>query len=86
MINNYTKEVIVPCLDEIKKRDTNYNWYLEFKNFIAMRIIAVLNLKEMNKTDQLLSLCYLQLFFEINPRSPEDLNNLLFGYTKYKNA
>ncbi len=62
----YLKKVINPCLEAIKQKEKNYEWYKEFKNFIAMRIISVFNLKDMSRKDQLLSLAYLQLFFENN--------------------
>ncbi len=69
----YLKKVINPCLETIERKENCYEWYKEFKNFIAMRIIGVFNLKEMSRKDQLLSLAYLQLFFENNITETKNL-------------
>ena len=57
---NYIKKVIDPLL---KKTHKNYNWYEEFKNYLAMRIISVFDIAKMNEKDKLLSLAYLDLFY-----------------------
>jgi len=77
MIEKYIDTVINPCLREIKKQEM-WDWYLEFKHFIAMRIIAVLDLRKMRKIDQLLSLAYLQTFFDLKDTDPKKLTKLLW--------
>lgn len=77
MIENYIDEVINPCLQKIEKQEI-WDWYWEFKHFIAMRIIAVLDLRKMRKIDQLLSLAYLQIFFDSKVTDPKELVKLLW--------
>jgi len=61
-INHYIDIVIEPIIKNIKFE----NWYKEFKNYIAMKILAVFNLNDMENTDKILSLTYLILFYNNN--------------------
>lgn len=57
---NYINRVINPL---IKKMPDNYDWYEDFKNYLAMRIISVFNISRMEKKDKNLSLAYLDIFY-----------------------
>jgi len=56
---NYIDRVINPL---IKKMPDNYDWYGEFKNYLAMRIISVFDVSRMEEKDKNLSLAYLDVF------------------------
>lgn len=67
----YTDHVISPCFIKIGTYD---NWYEEFKNYLAMRILAVTNISKMEYNDMLLSFAYLEYFYNIiSPSSPKEL-------------
>lgn len=74
-LEEYIEQVIEPCFDKIP----NFSgWYEEFKNYIAMKIIGVFNVSEMGKKDMLLSLGYLNLFYEATDiTEPRDLLELI---------
>jgi hypothetical protein len=57
---NYIKKVIAPLVKEMPK---NYDWYEDFKNYLAMRIISVFDISKMEEKDRLLSLAYLDIFY-----------------------
>lgn len=57
---NYIKVVVNPLLEKVPE---NYDWYEDFKNYLAMRIISVFDVSKMNKKDRLLSLAYLDIFY-----------------------
>ncbi len=57
---NYIDKVIDPL---IKKMPDNYDWYEDFKNYLAMRIISVFNISKMKAKDKNLSLAYLDIFY-----------------------
>lgn len=63
-INLYIDNIMKPIIEE----NLISNWYVDFKNYIAMKILAVFNLQEMEENDKILSLSYLSLFYnnEIN--------------------
>lgn len=74
-LEEYIEQVIEPCFDKISDFS---GWYEEFKNYIAMKIIGVFNVSEMDKKDMLLSLGYLYLFYETtNITEPRDLLKLI---------
>ncbi len=73
MLVHYVDEVFSPCLKKITAEDKNYEWYNEFKYFIAMRILCVYNLNNMTEIDRLLSMSFLQLFFEEEICDPMEL-------------
>ncbi len=77
MIEKYVSEVLNPCFKNIPAEE-KYEWYHEFKHFIALRIIGIFDLRKMSKHDQILSLSYLQLFFELEPSTLEELNKRIF--------
>lgn len=57
---NYIDRVINPL---IKKMPDNYDWYEDFKNYLAMRIISVFDISRMEEKDKNLSLAYLDIFY-----------------------
>jgi hypothetical protein len=57
---NYIDRVINPL---IKKMPDNYDWYGDFKNYLAMRIVSVFDVSKMKERDKLLSLAYLDIFY-----------------------
>lgn len=57
---NYIDRVINPL---IKKMPDNYDWYGDFKNYLAMRIISVFDVSAMEEKDKNLSLAYLDIFY-----------------------
>ncbi|MDP3800435.1 MAG: hypothetical protein Q8Q90_03370 [bacterium] len=63
----YIKKVLMPCFHKIE----NYNgWYEEFKNYFAMKILCRFDISKMPKKDMILSLCFLEYFYNtINPKS-----------------
>lgn len=55
----YMEKVILPVLSKV-----NYeNWYDDFKNYLAMKALAVFDFKEMRKKDICLTIKYLELFY-----------------------
>lgn len=78
---NFTKEYIIRVINPVMERIGNFeNWYGEFKNYLAMRILCVFNVKQMPRKDMLLSLGYLQLFYDQSLNKPEEL--IKFFYHK----
>lgn len=73
-LKEYMTQVIQPCLAKIPD---DYNWYEEFKNHLAMKILGVFNISKMEKKDMLLSLGYLHLFYTANIPNIEDLFKLI---------
>jgi len=73
-LSRYIDIVLNPCL----KTRRGYDWYPEFKNFLALRILGVFNVSQMSKKDVMLSLGYLKLFYSIDSlEDPHDLLALL---------
>ena len=64
----YIDKVIFPV---IKKIDVYEDWYNDFKNYFAMKVLAVFDVSKMSKKDMLLSLGYLELFY-----NNQDIKNL----------
>lgn len=70
----YIKKVLMPCFHRIE----NYNgWYEEFKNYFAMKILCRFDISKMPKKDMILSLCFLEYFYNtINPKNLNEFLNL----------
>lgn len=75
-IQEYIKHVIKPCFEKISAEET-VDWYEQFKNYLAMKILGVFNVSKMCKKDQLLSIGYLHLFYNSRVASPEHLMRLI---------
>lgn len=58
-IKQYISHVIKPTLQKTK----NYDWYEDFKNYLAMRILTVWDIDKMSRKDQLLVLSYLEYYY-----------------------
>lgn len=58
-ISNYIDVILQPILSNINYSD----WYYDFKNFLALRILGVTNLNKMTEQDKNISLAYLSLFY-----------------------
>ena len=55
----YMEKVILPVISKV-----NYeNWYDDFKNYLAMKALAVFDLNKMKKKDIYLTMKYLELFY-----------------------
>jgi hypothetical protein len=72
-IKVYIIKIIIPLLQEIKYDE----WYIDLKNFIALKILTIFNLNFMEKKDILLSLCYFDIFYSNYLEKPEELLNLI---------
>lgn len=71
---SFTKEYIDRIINPIiTKTNGNANWYKEFKNYLAMRILCVFDVTKMSRKDMMLSLGYLQLFYDQDIKKPEEL-------------
>lgn len=57
---NYIDNVLAPTLKETSGYD---DWYEDLKNYLAMRILCVFNVAKMERKDLLLSLVYLEIFY-----------------------
>ena len=68
-VYNYIDIVVKPILEKLEYDD----WYNDFKNYFAMKVLAVYNFNEMKKKDILLSICYLNLFYNNNFKKIEEL-------------
>ena len=68
-IISYIDIVIKPILDKIDYE----NWYADFKNYFAMKLLAVFDFNNMYKNDILISLIYLNIFYN---QSFKDINEL----------
>jgi hypothetical protein len=66
----YVESVITPCFDQIGKYD---NWYEEFRNYFAMKVLCVFDVRCMTKKDLIFSLCMLEYFYNIAPKNPQEL-------------
>lgn len=75
-IKEYINHIIKPCFEQIPFEDRE-NWYEEFKNYLAMKIIGVFDISKMSKKDRLLSIGYLHLFYDAKVVSFDDLVNLV---------
>lgn len=71
-IEEYINIVIEPCFKKFSMKEKK-EWYNHFKNYLAMKIIGVFNVSKMSKKDMLLSLGYLQMFYNKNITNPKDL-------------
>lgn len=71
-IEAYINIVIEPCFKKFSEKEKE-EWYDQFKNYLAMKIIGVFNLSNMSKKDKLLSLGYLYLFYNKKMTNPRDL-------------
>ena len=70
-VSKYINRVLIPCFEVTGDYK---DWYKEFKNYLAMKILCRFNLTKMAKRDMLLSLCLLEYFYNvINPKNPEEL-------------
>ena len=72
-IFQYIELIIKPLLENLDFA----SWYVEFKNYIAMKILSVFDLRTMKEEDVLLSLAYLGLFYRSNFTKIEDLKNFI---------
>lgn len=72
-INKYIEIVIKPLVDNIKFD----NWYIEFKNYLAMKILAVFNVSDMCYKDKIMSCSYLSLFYNNNLKDIEELKTFI---------
>lgn len=72
-ISAYIYNIVRPVMNKIGP----YDFYLEFKNYLAMKIMAVFNVGEMSHKDQLFCLAYLQYFYDRDVNSIDDLINSL---------
>jgi len=59
-IIEYIDKVLVPV---VKKTEGYNDWYDDFKNYFAMKILAVFDVSKIKEKDTCLSLGYLQLFY-----------------------
>jgi len=69
----YMKKVTKPALEKVDFKD----WYNEFKVFLAMKVMAVFDFDTMEEKDIILSIGYLQLFFDKNFENIDDFINYI---------
>lgn len=73
VINHYIVEVILPTFKIIPNYE---NWYEDFKNHLAMRMLAIWRLHNFETHDQLLVLAYFEYFYD--HFKPKNLKDLMF--------
>jgi hypothetical protein len=74
-ILSYIDEVILPVIKNIGIYE---DWYNDFKNYFAMKVLAVFDVSKMSKKDVLLSLGYLELFYNnLDIKSLKDLKEVV---------
>ncbi len=68
-VEKYAKNIIEPLILKY-----NYdNWYRDFKIFLCMKLMAVLDFETLHKKDVLLSIGYAQMFFHKNIKNIDEL-------------
>lgn len=72
-ILKYIDIVIKPVLDKIEYGD----WYEDFKNYLAMKVLAVYDFNKMNKKDILLSAAFLNILYNTKIKSLNELKQLI---------
>lgn len=69
----YINKIVQPLYEKALKEDNWVSWYDEFKNYLAMKIIGVFDVSKMEQSDMLLSLGFLQFFYDLKVKEPNDL-------------
>lgn len=73
-LTEYTSRVIMPIMERVSYPD----WYHDFRNYIAMRIIGVFDINEFSPKHKSLALGYLELFYNVwVPQTPLELIKLI---------
>jgi hypothetical protein len=73
-LTEYTTRVITPIIERIEYPD----WFYDFKNYIAMRILGVFDINNFSLEHKLLALVYLELFYNVwTPQTPLELIELI---------
>ncbi len=73
----YIDMIIEPVLQII-----NYNnWYEDFKNFLALKMITIFNIKELSEPDRLTILVLLEVIYSKNIYRTQELKNLINDIT-----
>lgn len=80
-IRAYLKEVVKPIL---KKTGPFRNFYGEFKNYLAMKILAVFDVSKMKRRDQIMCLAYLQYFYDQDIKNIGEFEKMLYKIWKKK--
>lgn len=74
MINLYIDMIVAPIVSEL----TDYQkWYIEFKNYLAMKMLAVFDLSAMAEVDRNLTLGYLMKFYRAVVTDPRQLKEMI---------
>ncbi len=86
-ISLYRRQAIIAYFDEIMvkllKNEKNISeLYIEFTNYLAMKILAVFDIKQMEGKDQLLSFAYLNYFYGKKVTSLLDIKKLILSLWK----
>ena len=69
----YIDTVMLPIMKKIKYD----NWYTDFKNYMAMKVLAVYDYKKMSKKDIILSIAFLNAFYNANITDLNELKRLI---------
>jgi len=76
-LKKYTLNIIKPLVDQVEYTD----WYSDFKNYIAMRILTVFNLMEVEQIHKNIAFNALDLIYnQWNPENPGNLVELISKY------
>ena len=72
-VEYYAKNVIEPVLNKLDYQD----WYTDFKNYFAMKLLAVFMFNNLDEKDVLLTLGYFNLLYKNDVKSIDELLKLL---------
>ena len=73
----YIDMIIEPILKTISYD----NWYNDFKNFLALKMITIFNLKELNESYRLTILVLFEIIYSKNFYKTQELKNLIYDIT-----
>ena len=72
------KSFLISFSPVIKNIGIYDDWYNDFKNYFAMKVLAVFDVSKMSKKDMLLSLGYLELFYNnLDIKNLKDLKEVV---------
>lgn len=74
-IDNYIS-MIKKVINHYNEENLNKNWFNEFKNYIAMKVLAVFDFKEMEEKDIKFSLAFISKVYNSDFKDIKDLKGL----------
>ncbi len=74
-LNNYI-DIIKNVMDNFEDDELNKNWFNDFKNYLAMKVLAVFDFIDMEKKDIDFSLAFISKIYNMNFEHVEDLKKI----------